>query len=145
METRDLSFLAIPFDHYGFANPQGLGHYRGPLPAYRKESGLEPYRYSLAVEAVDEANYVTEKFFDCILSETLPFYWGCSNLEEWFDSDCFIRLDLDDSDVAFRTLREAIEADEWARRLPAIRRAKARILDEYNLFPILEAVLRDLV
>jgi len=143
LDGRDLSFLATPFDHFGFDNRHGLTHYRGPLQAYQKESGLDPYRYSIAVEAIDEPNYVTEKFFDCILCETLPFYWGCSNLEQWFDPECFVRLDLENPDAAYLTLRQTIEADEWTRRLPAIRRAKQRILDEYNLFPVLETVVRE--
>ncbi len=141
LDRSDLSFLETPFDHYGFDNRHGFEHYRGPLEPYRKERGLEPYRYSLAVEAASEINYVTEKFFDCILCETLPFYWGCPNIEDWFDPDCFIRLDLDDLEAACETVRSSIEKDEWSRRLPSIRRAKRRILDEYNVFPALEGIL----
>lgn len=144
LETRDLSFLETPLDHYGYDNGQGLAHYRGPLEAYRKEPGLDPYRYSLAVEAVDEPNYATEKIFDCILCETLPLYWGCSNLETWLEPECFLRLDLDDPEAAFETLRDAVRSDAWRRRLPALRRAKERILEEYNVFPVLEAIVREI-
>ena len=140
LEQCDLSFLETPFDHFGFDNRRGLRHWRGPLAPYRKEPGLEPYRYSIAVEAVSEPNYASEKIFDCLLCETLPFYWGCPNLEEWLEPECFVRLDLDTPGAAWRTIRATIEADEWTRRLPAIRRAKQRILDEYNLFPVLEKI-----
>jgi hypothetical protein len=143
LERSDLSFLATPFDHYGRDAGLGLACHRGPLPPYRKEAGLDPYRYSLAVEAVCERNYATEKLFDCLLCETLPFYWGCPNLEDWLEPECFIRLDLDDLDAAYATIRAAVEADEWQRRLPAIRRAKRRILEEYNPFPVLDALLRE--
>lgn len=137
LDQRDLSFLATPFDHFGHDNRHGLGHYRGSLAPYHKEPGLEPYRYSLAIEATSERNYATEKIFDCLLCETLPFYWGCPNLEEWLDPECFVRLDLDTPGAAYRTIRDAIEGDEYTRRLPAIRRAKHRILEEYNVFPVL--------
>jgi hypothetical protein len=143
LEGRDLSFLETPLDHYGHDNRLGLAHYRGALPPYRKEAGLDPYRYSLAVEAVDEPNYATEKIFDCILCETLPFYWGCSNLEDWLEPESFVRLDLEDPDRAYRVLRDAVEGDAWSQRLPALRRARRRILEEYNVFPVLERIVRE--
>lgn len=144
LEGRDLSFLDSRFDHYGFDNRHGFAHYRGALAPDRKESGLEPYRYSIAVEAVSEPNYASEKLFDCLLCETLPLYWGCPNLEDWLDPECFVRLPLDEPDAAYRTLRGVVEANEWERRLPAIRRAKRRLLDEYNVFPVLEQVIGSL-
>ena len=142
LETQDLTFLVTPFDHYGYDNRHNFQHYRGPLPRRTKESGLEPYKYSLAFEAIDEPNYVTEKLFDCLLCECLPFYWGAPNLEEWLDPECFIRLDLGDPHAAFQTIRRAILERQWEQRLPAIRRAKEMILDQYNIFPALENIMQ---
>jgi hypothetical protein len=67
------TFLNGAFDHYGRKDEHGLQDYRGPLPPFCKEGGLDPCKYSIAIEAEAEKNYVSEKFFDCILCECLPF------------------------------------------------------------------------
>jgi hypothetical protein len=144
LEDQDLSFLQSPFDHFGRSNAHNIKSYRGPLPEYNKQDGLEPYKYSIAIEAVAERNYVTEKFFDCILCECLPFYWGCPNMSDWFDPDCYVTIDPFDKAKSYTTIRDAIRAHEWERRLPAIRTAKRKILDEYNCYAVLEQTIRRL-
>ena len=41
---------------------------------------LANYKYTVAIENDFCDDWVTEKYFDCILSNTLPFYYGCPNL-----------------------------------------------------------------
>jgi hypothetical protein len=55
-----------------------------------------------------------------------------------------VALDLDDFEAAFATLRAAVVADEWSRRLDAIRRERVKVLERYQFFPLLENALREL-
>jgi GR25 family glycosyltransferase involved in LPS biosynthesis len=134
---------APPLDIFGFDNAQNFAHYRRPLPDRRKADGLLPYRYTFNAENQSLPNYFTEKILDAVLAETLCFYWGCPNLDEYLDPQAFIRLDLDDPPSALRTIRTAIAADEWSRHLPVLRREKRRILDELQLFPTLERFVHE--
>jgi glycosyltransferase involved in cell wall biosynthesis/GR25 family glycosyltransferase involved in LPS biosynthesis len=136
-----LEAAGVPIDVYGFDNAEGFAGYVGPLPAMDKRDGLMPYRYTIAVENNAEPNYFTEKVVDAVLSETLCFYWGCPNLEDHIDGEAFIRLPLGDVPAALRIVREAIAANEFERRLPAIRRAKRRLLDDQQLAPMLARVV----
>jgi len=117
----------LPFDLFG----------RGIRPISDKWNGLAPYRYSLAVENCCCPDYWTEKLADCLLSFTLPFYYGCPNLECYLPAEAFVRIDIGDPQGAVRTIREAIARDEYTRRLPAICEARRRLLQQYQFFPFI--------
>lgn len=59
-----------------------------------KFTGLLPYEYSIAVENTEEKNYITEKFVDCVLCNTIPIYHGAPNVAEVYDSRYFRTIDL---------------------------------------------------
>lgn len=42
-------------------------------------------QFSIAVESSRENSYFTEKLIDCLLTKTVPVYWGCPNIEDFFD------------------------------------------------------------
>jgi hypothetical protein len=126
----------LDLDIYG--DPaNGFRRFRGPTPAHDKSAAVLPYRYYFDAENNSAPNFFTEKIVDCLLGETLCFYWGCPNLDSFFDPRAFIRLDLEDFEADLARIREAIEADEWSARLPFIRAEKRRILDDYQFFPTL--------
>ena len=135
----------VPIDIYGEDkgddNGQKFDGYSGSLPTLGNGAGLLPYSYSLAVEDSVQVNYFTAKVTDAILAECLSFYWGCPNLADHLDPDAFIYLPLDDLEASRQLITEAIAGDERSRRLPAIRRAKRKILDELQVAPMLARVV----
>lgn len=133
----------IQINVYG-SNLYSYNNYISPLPKYNKDEGLLPYKYTFTAENNSIPNYFTEKIVDAILSECLCFYWGCPNLEEYIDSQAFIRLDLNDMDASMKIVRQAIENNEWSKRIDAIRREKTKILDELQFFPRLERILKEI-
>ena len=50
-----------------------------------KISGLRDYRYSIAVENCKVDYYFTEKLIDCFVTGTIPIYWGCPSIYEFFN------------------------------------------------------------
>ncbi len=137
---RFLDRQEIDLDIYG-APENGFRRWRSQPPPRDKRRALLPYRYCFDAENNSAPNYYTEKIVDCLLAETLCFYWGCPNLDSFLDPRAFIRLDLDDFEADLQRVRHAIEADEWSARLPYIRAEKQRILDEYQFFPTLARVV----
>lgn len=126
----------LDLDVYGHPE-HGFHRYRGPTPQWDKSTCLLPYRYYFDAENNAIPNFFTEKIVDCLLAETLCFYWGCPNLDSYFDPRAFIQLELDDFDADLARIREAIATDEWTRRLPYIRAEKRRILEDYGFFATL--------
>jgi hypothetical protein len=131
---------ALDLDIYGDEG-NGFRAWRSATPLHDKRSCLLPYRYYFDAENNSTPNYYTEKIVDCLLAETLCFYWGCPNLDSFFDPRAFIRLDLDDFEADLARIREAIDGDEWSQRVPFIRAEKQRILDDYQFFPTLARAL----
>jgi len=46
---------------------------------------FENTQYNLCIENVSQNNFFTEKLIDCFLTKTIPVYWGCPNIGEYFD------------------------------------------------------------
>lgn len=110
---------------------------RGIRPIEDKWDVLAHSRYAIAVENQFGSNYWTEKIADCWLAGSLPFYYGCSNLEKYFPSDSFVRIDLDDFSGSARIIRRIVDSGEYENRLPAIREARDLVLNRYQFFPFM--------
>lgn len=100
-----------------------------------KWDGLADYKYSLAIENSSSPDYWTEKLADCFLTWTMPFYYGCTNLEKYFPEESFIRLNIDEPRIALEQIKTAIKNNEWEKRLPALKKARELVLNQYQIFP----------
>jgi len=107
-----------------------------------KWDGLAPYKYSLAIENSCSPDYWTEKLADCFLAWTIPLYYGCPNLEKYFPEEAFIRIDIDRPDIAVERIKSIMRAENWEKRLPALKKARELILNQYQLFPHLTEQIR---
>jgi hypothetical protein len=107
-----------------------------------KWDGLAPYRYSLAIENSSGPDYWTEKVADCFLSWTVPIYYGCTNLEDYFPAGSFIRIDIKQPEAALETIAATLAADSWQSRLPALEEARKLVLDSYQFFPQMQNLIK---
>ncbi len=51
------------------------------------------YAFHLSIENSRQNNYFTEKIIDCFQTMTVPIYWGCPNISQFFDIRGIIILD----------------------------------------------------
>jgi hypothetical protein len=102
-----------------------------------------PYKYTFNVENHSIKNYYTEKLIDGILAETLVFYSGCYNARDYIDERAFVYLELSNFEKDFQTIKKAIEEDWYTQRLPYIKEAKQKILNELQFFPRLYAIINN--
>lgn len=63
---------------------------------YSKNDLLNNYSYHLCIENSRQYNYFTEKIMDCFQTMTVPIYWGCPNIEDYFDIRGIIILETND-------------------------------------------------
>jgi hypothetical protein len=59
---------------------------------WNKHVGLDDYKFSVACENTIQKNYISEKFWDAVLTNTIPIYLGCSNINELIPDNCYISL-----------------------------------------------------
>jgi hypothetical protein len=50
-----------------------------------KEICFNNSMFHIAIENTQNNNYFTEKIIDAFLTKTIPIYWGCPNLNDYFD------------------------------------------------------------
>ena len=50
-----------------------------------KDLPLRDYHFSITVMNADHENYFTETLIDAFLCGTVPIFWGCTNIEEYFN------------------------------------------------------------
>ena len=55
-------------------------------PLAQKEDALLDYRFSIVIENSRAKDYFTEKLVDCLVIGTVPIYWGCPNISDYFDT-----------------------------------------------------------
>lgn len=103
----------LPIHVYGNNKFQWV-NYKGPTST--PVSYMSAYKYVLIVED----NF--QKLVDGLRSECLVFYNGQSSIK--VDEKAYIQLDLCNFKKAYKVIEEAINSNEWEKRLPYIQDAK---------------------
>ena len=84
---------------------------RGVAPIERKEQGLLDYRFSIVIENGRIRNYFTEKLVDCLAVGTVPIYWGCPNIGDFFDDRGILSFESPDE---LRTILSTATPERYA-------------------------------
>jgi len=92
----------------------------------------------IAVENHVYDHHLTEKLPDAFLGYTLPFYHGAPNAADYFPKESFIPIDINDYRRSREIISSHINNNEYQDRLPYIIEARRRVLEEENLFAILD-------
>ncbi len=113
-----------------------FGH--GVRPVSDKAEMLDPYKYHLTAENHVYPHHITEKLPDAFLGFTLPFYHGCPNADDYFPAESFIPIDINQLDKTVDIIKSTLANNEYEDRLPYIIKARQSVLEENNLFAVLE-------
>ena len=137
LDSKDFPVHVFGNNKWEYAN------YKGSLPPHEKDNAMFPYKYAFNVENHRIKNYYTEKLIDGIMAECLVFYSGCHNVRDYIDKKAFVYLELSNFEKDYEKIKKAIEENWWEKRLPYIRKAKAKILDHLQFFPRLERMVSE--
>mgnify|MGYP001985785594 CR=1 FL=1 len=114
---------------------------RGVRPIDDKAEAIDEYHYHVTIENHVFKHHWTEKLADAFLGYCLPFYCGAPNAADYFPSESLIPIDIHDPGQAIATIQKAIRDDEYTKRLPYIIEARRRVLDEHNIFAVIDNVV----
>ena len=114
---------------------------RGINPIQDKWDVLSKSKYAIAYENFQSDYYWTEKITDCFLSYTMPLYFGCNKIDDFFPKNSFIQIDPNDKHIDL-FLTEIVNSNKWEENLDAISKARELILNKYQLFPFLSNHIR---
>jgi hypothetical protein len=95
----------------------------GYNPIDNKIIALKDYMFSIIIENDSTDNWITEKIIDCLATGTVPVYWGCSNIGDYFNIEGFIQFNNIEE---FQQLIPKLNQDTYNKLLPFIK-------ENYNL------------
>jgi len=89
----------------------------GYNPIDNKIKGLRDYKFSICVENCKKDYYFTEKIIDCFITGTIPIYWGCPSIGDFFDMNGIITFkDINDLKEKINELSD----NEYEKRMESV-------------------------
>ena len=94
-----------------------------------KEEGSADYKYSIIVENNRTDHYFTEKIMDCIATGTIPIYWGCPNIGDYFNDKGILSFEkIEDLADIFKTITKP---GHYESLLPVVKENHKKV-QQYN-------------
>lgn len=59
----------------------------------KKEDLFDSFQFSIVIENSRQTNYFSEKLIDCLITKTIPIYYGCPNISKFFDISYWIIIE----------------------------------------------------
>lgn len=111
--------------------------------AYTKpeEIGLMDYRFHVTIENIKDKNYFTEKIIDAFLTGAVPIYWGCTNIDFFFDIRGIIVVNSLQEIV---DVVNSVNEDDYNRMLPYVKNNYEIAQNYIHCFDNMEKVLKEL-
>ena len=109
-----------------------------------KAEALDDYEFHVAIENHIAPHVWTEKLADAFLGFTVPIYCGCPNVYDYFPEESLIQIDINDFEGSIQKIKEIISTPgEYERRLPAVKEARRRVIEEYNLLAMISKIVEN--
>jgi hypothetical protein len=122
----------LPIDIYGRGWQSNGKQIKGICPDDKKINALMEYQFSIGIENSKEKNYISEKFFDNLLVNTVPIYYGCPNIEDVYNKNSFIHLDIDNIDKTLQMLENILNL-KYYDYIDLIYESKLIYINNHNL------------
>ncbi|MGM0518979.1 MAG: glycosyltransferase family 10 domain-containing protein [Campylobacterota bacterium] len=109
-----------------------------------KADAIDDYEFHIAIENHYAKDIWTEKLADTFLGYAVPIYYGCPNVYDYFPKDSIILIDIFDVEGSIKKIKQIIETPgEYERRLPAVKEARRRVIEEYNLLSMIDKIVTE--
>ena len=102
----------------------------------KRKDALVDYKFNVSIENSFEKNWISEKFYDNILTNTIPIYFGCKNIKEIYPEDGYILIeDINDVDGIENTLKNVLNnSDEiYNQKIKGLELIKEKYFQKNNL------------
>ncbi len=106
---------------------------------------FDTFQFSIVIENTREKNCFSEKIIDCLITKTIPIYYGCDNISDYFDTTGWILLtDIDFLETLYQNLK-TLTPSYYQKYLPIVEENYQKALEvadlSTNYFRVLSKVL----
>jgi hypothetical protein len=135
-----LEFVKILKNHFG----DKLHWYGNGVNEIEKKSDIIfKSRYHIAIENDSRNNLVSEKLYDSFLGLAFPIYYGAPNVNELFDKDSLISIDINNINSSINSIEKAIESNLYQKNFNQLLKSKNQVLNQFNIFNRLNRLVED--
>ena len=106
-----------------------------------KFRGLIDYEYSLVLENILAPDTWTEKPSDAFLCWSLPIYWGCKNMNEYFPEESYHQIDI--GKVIIEDIIDYMSRPPNKSQIEALREARNLLLFKWNIWPAIDNIIKE--
>jgi len=136
--------VKIPFDIYrGTWNQFEPSEDTLPMPPWpNKKWKVKVFdcMFHVCIEGFHNEYYFSEKLIDCLITKTIPLYWGCTTIEDYFNTNGFIIIESVDDLIEKLNM---LTPEVYERMLPIVNDNYEKGLKHYKYEDILkEAMLK---
>lgn len=85
--------IKVPKKFFLSGNMGGIENYNNNPVLGKEKNPLFDSQFHICIENVKRRNWWTEKLEDCMQTKTVPIYYGCPNIDDWFDTRGIIIVD----------------------------------------------------
>jgi hypothetical protein len=117
-------------------NLKFINVFNGGNSSPKRHDALVDYRFNISIENEYQENWISEKFYDCILTDTIPIYFGCKNIKDIYPEDGYILIeDIDNIDEIQELLKYVENNAEliYKEKISGLKKIKEKYFKQYNL------------
>lgn len=110
--------------------------YNGGESSPKRQDALVNYRFNISIENEYQDNWISEKFYDCILTDTIPIYFGCKNIREIYPEDGYILIEDINNVEEISELINHIDKNSdmiYQQKINGLKQIKEKYFKQYNL------------
>ena len=97
-------------------------------------------QFSLVIENSQLSNYFTEKLCDCLITKTIPIYYGCPNISEYFDTTGWIILENDSIPEFFQKI-QVLTPEYYMKHIETVYKNFETVKEYLDFYKIINRVL----
>jgi FkbM family methyltransferase len=114
-----IELFKVPSDGHGTINKQILPDINNNKTIRSEHSAkidlFKTFQFSIVIENCREYGYFSEKIIDCLITKTIPIYYGCENISDYFNTDGWIILETDDIVTELKEKLQILNANYYHR------------------------------
>jgi hypothetical protein len=109
--------VKIPFDIYESSwNPTGISGLLKLAPWDDRKDKIRVFdrMFHVAIDTYRRPDHYSEKLIDCLITKTIPLYWGCTNIAEYFNMKGIFEVDSVNKIIyILNQLSSSLYYDSW--------------------------------
>jgi hypothetical protein len=134
--------ITVPKNFFLSGSFGGIENYNNNQVLGSDKKPLFDSQFHICIENVKRRNWFTEKLIDCMVTKTVPIYYGCPNVEDWFDTRGFIIVDSLDDIISSCN---ALDGNTYNKMLPYVEENYKRGLELSDISVVLKNKILEII